>query len=91
MLHDVFIFLLMMYLFVWDVYVRGRHYVFISVSCFTCTTLAIDLYYEVIHDKSRIYFVFTCIFHTCVYVFVECYRNIQVDSVVLLSTLATDR
>ena len=36
-------------------------------------------------------FCFTCIFHTCVYVFVECYRNIQVDSVVLLSTLATDR
>ena len=50
MLHDVFIFLLMMYLFVWDVYVRGRHYVFISVSYFTCTTLAIDLYYKVIHD-----------------------------------------
>ena len=33
---------------------------------------------------------FTCIFHTCVYVFVKCFRNIQVDSVVLLSTLATD-
>ena len=36
-------------------------------------------------------FCFTCIFHTCVYVFVKCYRNIQVDSVVLLSTLATDK
>ena len=34
---------------------------------------------------------FSCIFHTCVYVFVKCYRNIQVDSVMLLSTLATDR
>ena len=34
---------------------------------------------------------FTCIFHTCVYVFVKCYRNIQVDSIMLLSTLATDR
>ena len=65
----------MMYLFLWDVYVRGRHYVFISiiVSCFTCATLITDLYYEVIHDisllffyfvKSRIYFVFTFIFHT---------------------------
>ena len=43
-------------------------YVFISisVSCFTCATLTIDLYYEVIHDicllffcfvKSRIYFI----------------------------------
>ena len=41
--------------------------------------------------KSRIYFVFTCIFHTCVYMFGECYKNIQVDSVVLLSALATDR
>ena len=92
---------LMMYLFLWDVYVRGRHYVFISfiVSCFTCATLIIDLYYEVIHDiclllcfvKLRIFFFFTCIFHTCVYVFVECYRNIQVDTVMLLSILATDR
>ena len=67
------------------------------VSCFTCATLIINLYYEVIHDvilcfvKSRIYFVFTCIFHTCIYVFVECYRNIQFDSVVRLSTLAIDR
>ena len=34
---------------------------------------------------------FTCIFHTCVYVFVKCFRNIQVYSVVLLSTLATNR
>ena len=56
MLHLVFIYFLahdvftLMYLFLWDVYVRGRHYVFISVSCFTCATLAIDLYYEVIHD-----------------------------------------
>ena len=36
-------------------------------------------------------FCFTSIFHTCVYVFVECFRNIQVDSVMLLSTLATNR
>ena len=60
--------LLMFFFFLWVVYVRGRHYVFISIiiSCFTCATLAIDLYYEVIHDicilffyfvKSRIYFV----------------------------------
>ena len=40
--HDVFFFM--------GVYVRGRHYVFISISCFTCATLAIDLYYEVIYD-----------------------------------------
>ena len=64
---------LMMYLFLWDVYVRGRHYVFISfiVSCFTCATLIIDLYYEVIHDiclllcfvKLRIFF-FLLVFST---------------------------
>ena len=36
-------------------------------------------------------FCFTCIFHTCVYVFVECFRNLQVNSVMLLFTLATDR
>ena len=75
-------------------------YVFISiiVSCFTCATLAINLYYEVIHDicllffcfvKSRIYFVLL-VFSTRVYVFVECFKNIQVYLVVLLSTLATD-
>ena len=39
--------------------------------------------------KKLLYF--TCIFHTCVYAFVKCFRNIQVDSIMLLSTLATDR
>ena len=54
--HDVFIFL-------WVVYVRGRYFVlcffFFSfiVSCFTCATLAIDLYYEVIHDICLLFFV----------------------------------
>ena len=55
--------------------------------------------YEVIHDIC-LYFVLceikklfcvTCIFNTCIYTFVECFRNIQVDSIVLLSTLATNR
>ena len=36
-------------------------------------------------------FCFTCIFHTCVYAFVECFRNIQVDLVVLLYTLENNR
>ena len=55
--------------------------------------------YEVIHDiclycvlceiKKLLYF--TCIFHTCVYAFVSVSGNIQVDSVVLLSTIAIDR
>ena len=36
-------------------------------------------------------FCFTCIFYIYGYVFVKCYRNIQVDSVMLLFTLATNR
>ena len=47
---DVFIFSCDVFIFLWVVYVKGRHYVFISVSYFTCATLIIDLYYEVIHD-----------------------------------------
>ena len=49
------------------------------VSCFTLWYIGYDLYYEVIHGiclfilyfvKSRSLLWFTCIFHTCVYVFV---------------------
>ena len=66
-----FFFWLMMYLF-YCLYMLGGDItffffffiIFIIVSCFTCATLIIDLYYEVIHDmsfifyfvKSRIYF-----------------------------------
>ena len=56
----------MMYLFLCDVYVRGRNYFLFLFLVLHCATLAIDLYYKVIHDicllfyvfvKSRIYFV----------------------------------
>ena len=70
---------------------------FIYVSCFT---LIIDYIYEVIHDiclvvydyvKSKIYFVLL-VFSTHAFMcLLKCFKNIQVDSVVLLSTLATDR
>ena len=40
-------------------------------------------------DYISVDLLFFC--HTCVYAFVECFRNIQVDSILLLSTLATDR
>ena len=58
------------------VFGRERYY----VSCFT---LLIDLYLWVIHDiclycvlcEIKSLFLFTCIFHTCVYVFVECFRK----------------
>ena len=82
-----------MYLFLWLVYVKGRYffYVFISiiVSCFTCATLTIDLYYEVIHDicllffcfvKSRIYFillVFSTHTFMCLLSVLGIYRFIQ--------------
>ena len=100
-----YIFWLMMYLFwclysLWVVYDRGRHYGLISVSCFTLCYIdywfifmklfMIYIFYFMLCEIKNL-FCFTCIFHTYVYVFVKCYRNIQVDSIVLLSTLATDR
>ena len=42
----------------------------------------IYVFYFMFYEIKNL-FCFTCIFHTCVYVFVECFRNIQVDSVVL--------
>ena len=50
----------------------------------------IYIFYFMLCEITNLY-CFICIFYTCVYVFVKCYRNIQVDSVVLLSTLAIDR
>ena len=41
--------------------------------------------------KIKILFLFACIFHTCGYAFcLSVLGNIQVDSIELLSTLATD-
>ena len=93
------------YFFLWVVYVRGRHFVFCFYFFYCFLFHVCYIGYWLIHFMRlfMIYvfyflfceinnlFCFTCIFHTCVYVFVECFRNIQVDSVVLLSTLATDR
>ena len=96
--HDVSIFYV--FILLWVVYDRGRHYIRISISCFT---LCFIDYWFIFMRLFMIYifnfmlckitnlFCFTCIFHTCVYVFVKCYRNIQVNLVVLLSILATDR
>ena len=57
------------------IYIHELFMIYVFVLCFV---------------KSRIYFCFTCIFHTCVYAFVEYFRKYQVDSIVLLSILATD-
>ena len=81
--HDVFI---LMYLFLWIVYVRGRYFVFIFLS------LLLFLVSHVLHWLliyiMRLFMIyvfyfhffeiknlccFTCIFHTCVYMFVECF------------------
>ena len=49
--------------------------------------IGIYLYFVLCEIKNL--FLFTCIFNTCVYVF-SVSGNIQVDSIELLSTLATD-
>ena len=95
--HDVFI---LMYLFLCDVYVRGRHYVFYLCSLFHIVLhwlliyimklFMIYVFYFMFCEIKNLFY-FTYIFYTCVYVFVKCFKNILVDSVVLLSTLATDR
>ena len=88
--------------FLWFAYVRVRHYVLCLFYCFLFHMWYVSYWFILwgyswymsfifYFVKSRIFFCFTCIFHTCVYVFVMCFKNIQVNSVVLLSTLATDR
>ena len=58
MLHDVFVFWLMMYLSLCDVYVRGGTLCLLFLFLVShCATLAIDLYYEVIHDICLLYYV----------------------------------
>ena len=90
-----------MYLFLCDLDVRGRHYVFLFMFLVShCATLAIDLYYEVIHDicllfyvfvRSRSYFVLL-VFSTHAFMCLLSVSKIyRLNSVVLLSTLATDR
>ena len=66
---------------------------FIYVSCFTYGTLILIYIMRLfmvyvfyfMFVKSRSLLCFTCIFHTWVYVFVKCFRNIQVNSVVAIA------
>ena len=49
------------FLFIWVVYVRGRHYVYVFL-CFLCFLfhiwyMIIDLYYEVIHGICLLFYV----------------------------------
>ena len=76
----------------WVVYVRGRHYVFLFLLLFFVSHVIHWLFIYIMRLfmiyvlfyvlKSRIYLFFTCIFHICVYVCVECFRNLQVNLVV---------
>ena len=82
-----FFFWLMMYFFLLVVYVRGRHLCIVFsifiVSCFTYGTIdycfismRLFMIYFFVFVWNQEFIYFTCIFHTCVYVFVECFRNI---------------
>ena len=74
------IFILMSLFFLWVVYDRGRHYVLTSISCFTLCYIGywfifmrlfmIYVFYFMLCEIKNL-FCFTCIFHTCVYVFVK--------------------
>ena len=91
------------FLYFYEMYMLGGDILFMFLLLFLVShyaTLIIDfifmrlfmiyIFYFMLCEIKKL-FCFTCIFHTCVYVFVECYRNIQVDLVVLLSTLVTNR
>ena len=90
--HTYEMFLAYLYLFL---FLGGE---FIFIFCVSCFKLLIDLCSSLLYVfimcclKSRFLFFFTCIFfHTCGYAFfLSVSRNIQVDSIKLLSTLATD-
>ena len=96
MLHFVFYFLALatLSLLCWVIHVRG------SIFCVSCFKLLIDLCLRVLHYYMSLLFVFEMkififlylyFFHTCDYAFcLSVSGNIQVDSIKLLSTLATD-
>ena len=59
---------------------RGRYidlYMFLVLHCVLIYIYELFMIYAFIvcYVKSRSYFCFVCIFHTCVYVFVECFRK----------------
>ena len=80
-LHCVLIFWLLMYCF-WAIHDRGRYFEIHCYLCFLFHCLLIYIYelfmiyvFILCFVMSRIYFCFTCIFHTYVYVFVEYFKK----------------
>ena len=83
-------------MYFWVVHDKGRYFDYICflfhiVYLFKFMKLFMIYDFIFMFCEFKKLFCFTCIFHTCVYAYVKCFRNIQVDSVVLLSTLAIDK
>ena len=78
----------------WDIHVRGSIFFMFPVSNCLLTYVYeffIDICLYLCCLKSRFYFICLYFFHTCGYAFcLSVSGNIQVDSIKLLSTLATD-
>ena len=67
-------------IFVWVIHDRGRYiifYMFLVSHCLLIYIYELFMIYVFIlcYVKSRIYFLFTYVFYTCVYAFVECFRK----------------
>ena len=90
-----FVFGFDVFLFIWVVYDKGRHYVYVFFLLFLVSHMVhwlliyimrlfmVYVFYFMFCEIKKLIW-FTCIFHTCVYVFVECFRNLQVNSVMAI-------
>ena len=81
----------------WDIHVRGSiffFYMFLVLNCLL--TYVYEFFIDIccllcVFLKSRFYFICLYFFHTCGYAFcLSVSGNIQVDSIKLISTLATN-
>ena len=75
-----FFWLMMYFCFDWVIHDRGKYidlYMFLVPHCLLIYIYELLMIYVFIvcYVKSRSYFCFTCIFHTCVYAFVEYFRK----------------
>ena len=95
-LYFTFLALVIFALFCWDIHVRGSIFFVLYVSCFNCLLayvyeFFIDICLYCMLFEIKILFYLLVFFHTCGYAFcLSVSGNIQVDSIKLLSSLATD-
>ena len=90
-----FTFLALAILFVGLFMFGGDTFIALYVSCFDCLLIYIyeffiDIYLYLCCLKLRIYFVYLYFLHMRLCILFSVSGNIQVDSIELLSTLATD-